>query len=115
MIAKVQYNDLKGTSAADVSDFYNNSLQSYLKATFESYDSERYRCDGCTIYMGDCSDKVNINFVCYDNQEEKYVYFTPIKEYSLKDMVNMFKRFKIVVGNRIDGVEISNDDWLDLE
>ena len=30
MIASVQYNDLRGTAAADVSDFYMNSLQNYL-------------------------------------------------------------------------------------
>lgn len=27
MIASVQYNDLRGTAAADVSDFHMNSLQ----------------------------------------------------------------------------------------
>ena len=30
MIASVQYNDLRGTAAADVSDFYMNSLKNYL-------------------------------------------------------------------------------------
>lgn len=34
MKAKVQYNDLVGTAAADISDYYRNSLQVYLKATF---------------------------------------------------------------------------------
>lgn len=30
MKASVQYNDLKGTSAADISDFHKCSLQNYL-------------------------------------------------------------------------------------
>lgn len=115
MKASVQYNDLTGTSAADVSDFYGNSLQFYLKATFPKYDSERYRCEGCSIYTSDCSDNANVRFVCYDTKEDKYVFFVPLKEYTLKDMVNMFKRFRIVVGNGIDNVEVSNDDWFDLE
>lgn len=115
MIAKVQYNDLTGTSAADVSDFYSNSLQAYLMSTFKNYDGERYRCDGCTIFMSDSSDHANVRFVCYDNQEDKYVYYVPLKDFTLKDMVNMFKRFSIVVGINIDNVKISDDDWLDLE
>ena len=115
MKASVQYNDLIGTSAADVSDFYGNSLQIYLKATFPKYDSERYRCDGCSIFTSDSSDKANVRFVCYDTQEDKYVYFEPLKEYFLKDIVNMFKRFSIIIGKGIDAVEISKDDWYDLE
>lgn len=36
MIASVQYNDLRGTAAADVSDFYMNSLQNYLIEKFKA-------------------------------------------------------------------------------
>ena len=115
MIAKVQYNDLVGTSAADVSDFYRNSLQTYLTASFQNYDSERYRCEGCNIFISGCSDKANVRFICYDNKESKFVYFIPLKEYSLRDMVNMFKRFNIVIGKQIDDVKINNEDWFDLE
>lgn len=43
MIASVQYNDLRGTAAADVSDFYKSSLQKYLMNTYKTYDSERYK------------------------------------------------------------------------
>ena len=37
MIASVQYNDLRGTAAADVSDFYMNSLQNYLTLIPQHY------------------------------------------------------------------------------
>lgn len=115
MIAKVQYNDLLGTSAADVSDFYRNSLQIYLIVSFKNYDGERYRCDGCNIFTSDCSNYATVRFICYDKQEDKYVYFVPLKKYTLMDMVKMFKRFDIVVGNHINDVKINNDDWFDLE
>lgn len=38
MKATVQYNDLVGTAAADISDFYNYSLQEYLQKRFPKYD-----------------------------------------------------------------------------
>ncbi len=115
MKAEVQYNDLVGTAAADISDYYRNSLQVYLKATFPEYNDERYRCDGCYIYTGERSERATIRFVCYDNKENKDVYFTPLKEYNLQDVFGIFKRLNIVIGNNIDDIEISNDDWLDLE
>ena len=115
MKASVQYNDLVGTAAADVSDFHNNHLQFYLKNTFNGYDDTRYKCEGCRISMSDHSDYANVHFICYDNQKEKYVYFTPLKELTLKDMVSMFKRFDIVIGQDIDTIQVDGDDWLDLE
>lgn len=39
MIASVQYNDLRGTAAADIADGYMNSLQKYLMDTYEKYNS----------------------------------------------------------------------------
>lgn len=41
MKASVQYNDLKGTSAADISDFHKCSLQNYLINSYEQYDGDR--------------------------------------------------------------------------
>lgn len=115
MKAKVQYNDLVGTAAADVSDNYRNSIQVYLKDTFPRFDDDRYRCDGCYIFTSEGSKKATIRFICYDNKEDKFVYFIPMKEYSLHDIVAIFKRFSIVVGNGIENVVINDDDWFDLE
>lgn len=115
MKAEVQYNDLVGTAAADISDYYRNSLQVYLKATFPEYDDERYRCDGCYIYTGERSERATIRFVCYDYQENKFIYLTPIKEYSLHDIVAIFKRFNIVVGDGLEDVHVDDDNWLDIE
>lgn len=70
MIASVQYNDLIGTAAADIADGYMNSLQKYLMDTYEKYNSERYVCRGCTIYIGgqrNCP-TVSLNFLCWDSK-----------------------------------------------
>lgn len=115
MKARVQYNDVVGTSAADVSDAYKNDLQTYLIDRFKGYNSNRYYCEGCYIYESCISDKATIRFICYDNQENKYVFFTPKIDYTLSDVVNVFKRLNIVMGRQIDSIDISNDDWLDLE
>ena len=115
MKASVQYNDMTGTAAADVSDFFGNSLQSYLKTTYDSYDSERYFCEGFTLWAGNVGSKtVNVGFVCRDKEEGKYVKFVP-NNYSYEQLFNLFKRFNVVIGNGIEGIEVSDDDWLDLE
>ncbi len=113
MIAKVQYNDLRGTAAADVSDFYNNSLQTYLTDSYKSYDGERYNCEGFTMWASDSSKTVNVGFICRDTKEGKYVKFVPEK-YSYDRLFQLFKRFNVVMGTNIENVEVSDDDWLDL-
>lgn len=114
MIADVQYNDLRGTAAADVSDFYMNSLQHYLEVTYKSYDSERYYCTGCTIWAGDSGNRVNVSFVCYDKKTGKHFIFEPLKEYSFEETFSLFKRFNVVIGTDINEVQISEDDRFQL-
>lgn len=115
MKASVQYNDLKGTAAADVSDFYSNSLQNYLISTYKTFDGDRYHCVGCTLFAGNQSSHVNISFVCYDSQELKHVSFYPLEDYTVERAISLFKRFHVVIGERIDDIEISDDCRFDLE
>ena len=117
MIASVQYNDLRGTAAADVSDYVNNSLQSYLEKTFERYDGERYFCNGCKIWIsGDSIDeKVFIHFICYDRADNKYVRITPNKEYRYKELFDLFKRFEVVIGVDINEIEVNENDDIIIE
>lgn len=115
MIAVVQYNDLRGTVAANVSDFYRNSLQTYLTDTYTSYDSKRYYCEGFTLWAGNNGPKTaHVGFVCRDKEEGKYVKFVP-NEYTYEQLFSLFKRFNIVMGTDIEGVKVNDDDWLDLE
>ena len=75
MIASVQYNDLRGTAAADVSDFHMNSLQKYLTDTSEKYDSDRYVCQGCTMWISgqSHSPSISLSFICWDRENDKYI------------------------------------------
>ena len=116
MIAKVQYNDLTGTAAADITDFSLNSLEKYLTDHFENYDTERYFCVGCRLYIaGQTSNTVNIQFICLDKEENKYVYLCP-KDMSYEEAFSLFKRFDIVLGNEsISEIDISDEDWRDLK
>ena len=74
MKASVQYDDLKGTAAADVSDFHQSSLQNYLVGSYEQYDGDRYECYGCSIFISgqQIQPQGNIVFVCKDKIENKY-------------------------------------------
>lgn len=81
MEAKVQYNDLRGSAVADVSDYCRNSLQVYLLNSYKGYDGERYYCEGITAYVNDSSKMVNVSFICYDKKREEYVKFIP-KDYT---------------------------------
>ena len=112
MIAKVQYNDLRGTAAADVSDFYRNSLQTYLTDSYKSYDGNRYYCEGFTLWGGDSSKTVNVGFICHDKKEGKYVKF--VDDYSYDRLFQLFKRFSVVMGTHIDDIEVSDNDWIEL-
>ena len=114
MKANVQYNDLRGTAAADVSDFYRNSLQTYLTDSYRGYDSERYYCVGFTMWASDSSKTVNVGFVCHDKKEGKHVKFVH-ENYTFDRLFELFKRFNVVMGSNIENVVVSDDDWLDLK
>ena len=113
MIASVQYNDLRGTAAADVSDHCMNSLQIYLAKTFESYDSDRYFCHGCKMWVSERS-MVSLSFICLDKIKGKFVSFRP-DYYSLENAFELFKRFEVVIGVDINEIEVDENDSLKLE
>lgn len=113
MRASVQYNDLKGTAAADVSDHLSNSLQNFLVDTYKSFDGDRYSCNGCTMWISN-EGYVSMEFICYDNVERKYLKFAPEKDYLYKEAFDLFKRFEIVIGTHIDEIEVHSEDTQSL-
>ena len=118
MKARVQYNDLMGTAAADITDFSLNSLEKYLTDHFDNYDTERYFCVGCRLYIsGQTSNAVSIRFICLDKVEHKYVYLCPAGDMSYEKVFSLFKRFDVVLGNDEDigEISISDEDWRDLK
>lgn len=116
MIAKVKYNDLKGTAAADVSDFYLNNLQGYLKKEFQTYDSNRYNCVGCTLWISGQAPKpmIDVDFICWDSQDSKYVKVRPEKDYDFNQAFALFKRLQMVLGTNIEDIQVDEDDVVTL-
>ena len=116
MIASVQYNDLRGTAAADVSDIHMNSLQKYLKNTYKSYDSERYVCRGCVMWVSGQREvpSLSMSFLCWDKAAEKFVRFYPKKNLDLNEAFSLFKRFEVVMGTVVTDIDVTDDDYLDL-
>lgn len=110
MKASVQYNDFRGTVAADISDFHMNSLQNFLEKTYKSYDCKRYMCEGCTLWISERG-HVNMTFICFDKIENKHVRFEPQNYMSYEEAFSLFKRFEIVMGNSaIDDIEIDESE-----
>lgn len=114
MIASVQYNDLRGTAAADVSDFLNNSLQNYLVSTYDSYDGDKYFCNGCTMWISN-DGTVTLCFICYDKEEGKYLRFLPNRDYLYQEAFDLFKRFEVVIGVDINEIEVDCKDDQSLQ
>lgn len=117
MKSKVQYNDFVGTSAADLSDFYLNSIENYLIENFSKFDPQRFKCQGCTISVSGQlpSPKASIDFVCFDREQNKYVKLCPLKDMTMDDVFSIFKRFNVVIGKDMEDIEVKDEDWIDLE
>ncbi|MCM1031247.1 MAG: hypothetical protein NC410_07420 [Oscillibacter sp.] len=112
MIASVQYNDLRGTAAADISDFYRNSLENYLQRKYKEFDSNKYTCRGCSLWISDSSQLVNLAFICEDRENGEHILFN-LKEMPMQEAFDLFKRLEIVLGTDIEKVEITQS--IDLE
>lgn len=114
MIAKVQYNDFTGTAAADVSDFYLNSMDEYIHSLSEKYDMSRYHCEGCEFWLAG-KEEIGIVFYCYDVQEKKIVPISLNKTFKCSDLFLMFKRLSIVIGHNIQDMPQPETETLFLE
>ena len=94
MKASVQYNDFRGTVAADMSDY--TFLSDYLKE--RGVDVERYEPIGVRFYSG-YSEFVSVNFICIDHQsdERKAVTLKFEKQLSATEFLDLFKRLEIIL------------------
>ena len=110
MKARVQYNDLVGTAAADISDFHLNSLNVFLKQRYPDFDWDRYNCVGCSFYAS-YGQYASVSFICNDKIDSKFCRISPSKEFSLQDFFELFKRFSIVMTTEgLADIEINEND-----
>lgn len=93
MKANVQYNDFRGTTAADISDFI--VLEDYLKN--KGLDIEKYTPIGIRFYSN--YDSISVDFICIDREceEEKAIRICFEKEMNINEFLNLFKRFEVIL------------------
>ena len=95
MKANVQYNDFKGTSAADISDHVK--LSDFLKE--RGVDTERYEAIGSSFYSS--YDDFDASIICKDNEQStpenlhlvKISFETGIE---MDEYFNLFKRYEVI-------------------
>jgi hypothetical protein len=114
MKAKVQYNDWKGTAAADIADDFANSIDEYLRYKSPKYNKSQYHCIGCELQPYDI-DKLDAVFYCREIKTGKITPMRFSSELDLTELRVMFKRFNVVIGERIDEVDDpdSETEYLD--
>lgn len=106
MKADVQYNDFKGTAAADISDFlgskYGDSLKSF--GAYFGIDNARFEVVGISVYG---TEHFYISLYCVDKVKS-----TESKEHIVSMYINieddteilayLFKRLHVVLHSRFD-------------
>ena len=106
MKADVQYNDFKGTAAADISDFlgskFGDNLDSFGK--YFKLDTERFKVIGISIYG---TDYFYISLLCVDKQkstgDKEHIVSMSIDIEDEKEILGfLFKRLHIVLHSRFD-------------
>ena len=90
--ANVQYNDFKGTSAADIADFSN--LENFLKG--KGVDVNRYSPVG--VDFNSSYDHCSYGVICKDRDaNNKLVEIRFESEGSYEDFFSLFKRFNVIL------------------
>lgn len=97
MKANVQYNDFKGTTAADIGDSY--SLTDFLKQ--KGVDTDRYRPIG-SKFFSNYESLLSVDIICVDNQQstdgEPYIVELSLNEpMTHKEYFGLFKRYECIV------------------
>lgn len=104
MKASVQYNDFKGTAAADISD--HTSLSKYLQSN--GVDPECYYPIGIDIYHG-VGDHFGFSIICQDRQNGNNIVKVAFEDkQSTAELFGLFKRFHVILtrgSNSLDGIE----------
>lgn len=104
--ADVQYNDFKGTAAADIADFSN--LEDFLKR--KGVDTNRYNPVGVDFFSS--YDSCSYGVKCKDKEaNNKLVEIRFESKGSYKEFFSLFKRFNVILTNHgaYNNCEIDSD------
>ena len=92
--ANVQYNDFKGTAAADIADFSN--LEVFLKS--KGVDTNRYNPVGVDFFSSD--DSCSYGVICKDKEaNNKLVEIRFESKGSYDEFFSLFKRLNVILTN----------------
>lgn len=107
MKASVQYNDFKGTAAADISDsisvnFGGDTLESF--SNFFKIDKKRFKIVGISFYG---TDRPSISLLCVDlvqsNKDKEHIVSMSLDWNHKKHPLEvLFKRFDVVLHEKFD-------------
>ncbi len=91
----MQYNDFKGTSAADFRDF--SSLDDFAKKF--GIDTTKFVPRGISLY---CSYDtfVSVSIICEDSERENKLISISLPDMPISDFLNQFKRLHVMLFNR---------------
>jgi len=90
--AAVQYNDFKGTSAADISDY--SSLEDFTRKF--GIDTTKFIPRGISLY---CSydNFVSVSIICENVEKENKLFSIGLPDMSISDFLNQFKRLHVML------------------
>lgn len=114
MKAEVQYNDYIGTAAADIADEFVGSMDEYLSIKSRRFCKANYHCIGCELRPYG-TDKLDAEFYCRDLKTGQIVPMRFNQPFNLSDLLVMFKRFAIVMGENIEDVEAPQSETVYLD
>ena len=106
MKANVQYNDFKGTVAADISDFIGSPGGNDLKSIgkYFNINQERFTVVGLSIYG---TEKFFISLICVDKEKsipnKEHIVSMSCEIKNEKEIISiLFKRLHIVLHDKLD-------------
>lgn len=93
MRASTQYNDYRGTSAADISDYV--TLEDFFKR--KGVNVNKYKPIGVDVYFNS-PNNFNVRFICVDQEsdENKAVTIGFEEGVSMEEFLGLFKRLNVL-------------------
>lgn len=109
MKAILEHQDLNGTIAAEMTETYHHSLQTYMEQHIEGFDTTRFYCRGCQIDMEDGEETFGLRFACFDKQTRRFVLFVTDRK-PLTELPKILKKVQIVLGVQMHEVFVDDED-----